>query len=140
MRQKRVKDGPLPLSRSSAKITGLQRTSSFASAGANDLSDDEGSLVDVSAEPSGNGRTPRTSCGACKTKDSTYWWKAPRGFDLTSSILCDSCGLLWRKYAEIKPARGEEAFKNKGQTGEKRDGTPLTQGPAKRTKVSTIVA
>jgi len=53
--------------------------------------DDDSSII---AQPS---RTP--SCGACRTRESKIWWKAPKG--LSTNILCDICGTNWRKYADL---------------------------------------
>lgn len=76
----------------------------------------------------------RLACGSCKTKDSQYWWKAPKGLDLSSHILCDQCGMLWRKYADVKTGRGDEGAK--GKVMEKREGTAIAGPTAKRIKVS----
>ena len=130
MRQKRPKTGPQSLSRGSNKSNGVFKT---LSAVIEDEESDDGSVIDVSTDA--NGRAPRLACGVCKAKDSPCWWKAPRGFDLTSSVLCDPCGLLWRKYGEIRLNRAEDTFKSKHSNGEKRDATPLAQTPAKRFKV-----
>ncbi|KAF9530368.1 hypothetical protein CPB83DRAFT_763157 [Crepidotus variabilis] len=90
-------------------------------------SDDESSII---ATPS---KTP--SCGACRTKDSKVWWKAPKG--LPTNILCDTCGTNWRKYADlsVRPTREETAPTSK--TREKREGTPLSAPAAKRARVPT---
>ncbi|KAJ7931676.1 PHD-zinc-finger like domain-containing protein [Mycena leptocephala] len=63
------------------------------------LADDEGSII---AHPS-----KTATCGACRTRDSRTWWKAPKG--LSTSILCDTCGTNWRKYADlnVRPIREE---------------------------------
>ncbi|KAJ7224075.1 PHD-zinc-finger like domain-containing protein [Mycena pura] len=54
-------------------------------------SDDEGSVI---------GHPLRAAtCGACRTRESKTWWKAPKG--LSTSILCDTCGTNWRKYADL---------------------------------------
>jgi len=39
------------------------------------------------------------ACGACRTRESKVWWKAPKG--LATNILCDTCGSNWRKYADL---------------------------------------
>lgn len=92
---------------------------------ASPISDDEGSFVT---------ETPRGgySCGACRTRESDMWWKAPKG--LASAVLCDNCGISWRKYADlnVRPLR-EEAVSKK--TGEKREGTPLANSTNKRARV-----
>ncbi|KAF8628715.1 hypothetical protein AX17_005937 [Amanita inopinata Kibby_2008] len=96
------------------------------------LSDDEESLVN---QPS----TRVPSCGACRTRESNIWWRAPKG--LPTSILCDTCGTNWRKYADlnVRPVREESLPSNKVRTNEKRDGTPLTAPTAKRARTSTSV-
>ncbi|KAI0364362.1 hypothetical protein BV20DRAFT_1125672 [Pilatotrama ljubarskyi] len=89
--------------------------------------EEEGSIV---MEPPRN-----VSCGACRTRESEVWWKAPKG--LSTSVLCDNCGLSWRKYADlnVRPMRDESAAKSK--TGDKREGTPLNGPAAKRAKTSS---
>lgn len=93
------------------------------------LSDDEGSIV---AQPS---KSP--SCGACRTRESTTWWKAPKG--LPTNILCDSCGTNWRKYADlnVRPVREESVPTTKSKAIEKREGTPLAGPSSKRARVSS---
>jgi hypothetical protein len=94
------------------------------------LSDDEGSLV--SPPPS---KSP--ACGACRTRESKVWWKAPKG--LATDILCDSCGTSWRKYADlnVRPVREESLPASKTRVPEKREGTPLSGPSSKRARVST---
>lgn len=94
------------------------------------LSDDEGSTVSA---PS---KSP--SCGACRTRESKTWWKAPKG--LPSGTLCDSCGTNWRKYADlnVRPVREESLPTTKSRSNEKREGTPLAGPSAKKAKVSSI--
>ncbi|KAF8159372.1 hypothetical protein B0H34DRAFT_654907 [Crassisporium funariophilum] len=89
-------------------------------------SDDDSSII---AQPS---KTP--SCGACRTRDSKTWWKAPKG--LPTNILCDSCGSNWRKYADlnVRPLREESVPSSKGR--DKREGTPLA-GPSMKRARST---
>ncbi|KAG8699565.1 putative PHD type zinc finger protein with BAH domain-containing protein [Ceratobasidium sp. 394] len=87
-------------------------------------SDDESSVYGF------GGDVPRQVCGACRTKESGVWWKAPRG--LPSEVMCDQCGISWRKYGDIRSGRIEESKKGNGV--EKRENTP--QPPVKRTKVS----
>jgi hypothetical protein len=92
------------------------------------LSEDEGSVV---SQPS---KSP--SCGACRTRESKVWWKAPKG--LATNILCDSCGTGWRKYADlnVRPVREESLPINKVRTAnEKREGTPLSGPSVKRARV-----
>ena len=88
--------------------------------------DDEGSVIkDVSkAHP---------SCGACRTRESDMWWKAPKG--LPTNVLCDNCGLSWRKYADlnVRPFREETISKTK--PGDKREGAPLNGNNSKRARV-----
>ena len=94
-------------------------------------SDDEGSIV---TELTKN----NTSCGACRTRESEVWWKAPKG--LSTNVLCDNCGISWRKYADlnIRPMREDPV--SKGKPSEKREGTPLAQTTTKRPRVSRICA
>ncbi|KAL1941284.1 hypothetical protein VTO73DRAFT_7496 [Trametes versicolor] len=89
--------------------------------------EEEGSIV---MEPPRN-----VSCGACRTRESDVWWKAPKG--LPTSVLCDNCGLSWRKYADlnVRPMREETLVKAK--PGDKREGTPLNGPLSKRAKTSS---
>ena len=90
-------------------------------------SDDEGSVVrDV-----GKGNA---ICGACRTRESDVWWKGPK--NLPSSVLCDNCGVSWRKYADLNVRPVREETMAKAKNGEKREGTPLSAPYAKRAKVS----
>jgi DNA-directed RNA polymerase subunit M/transcription elongation factor TFIIS len=92
------------------------------------LSDDEGSVVTQATQ---------ATCGACRTRESAVWWKAPKG--LTTDYLCDNCGVNWRKYADlnVRPTREESMVPlTIGKKGsEKREGTPLTGPLGKRAKV-----
>ncbi|KDQ61451.1 hypothetical protein JAAARDRAFT_190222 [Jaapia argillacea MUCL 33604] len=92
-------------------------------------SDDEGSIVKQPTKAN-------SSCGACRTKESKTWWKAPKG--LTTNVLCDNCGTSWRKYADlnVRPIREGSVPLSKGKSAEKREGTPLTAPSAKRAKTS----
>ncbi|KAJ7504211.1 hypothetical protein B0H11DRAFT_2154460 [Mycena galericulata] len=63
------------------------------------LSDDEGSII---SQPS-----KTATCGACRTRDSRTWWKAPKG--LSTSILCDTCGTNWRKYADLNTSTSAQS-------------------------------
>ncbi|KAI0259433.1 hypothetical protein BC834DRAFT_833552 [Gloeopeniophorella convolvens] len=95
-----------------------------------DDSDSEGSVVRTPG--------PRT-CGACRTRESRLWWRAPKG--LPSGVLCDACGVSWRKYADLnhlRPVREEAAAKTQART-EKREGTPLGSTGAKRAKTAGSV-
>lgn len=89
--------------------------------------DDEGSIVKELTR--GN-----TSCGCCRTRESTVWWRAPKG--LPTNVLCDNCGLSWRKYADlnVRPYREDAMAKNKLEN--KREGTPLS-GPANKRAKTT---
>lgn len=91
------------------------------------LSDDEGSIAD---------ETTGDLCGACRTRESKTWWKAPKG--LATDVLCDSCGISWRKYADlnVRPSRDESLPSGKTKVPDKREGTPLTNLGPKRVKVS----
>lgn len=95
------------------------------------LHDDEGSIV---AQPS---KSP--SCGACRTRDSKVWWKAPKG--LPSNVLCEQCGSNWRRYADlnVRPLRDDSVPSTKSKAIEKREGTPLAGPSVKRPRVSLIV-
>ncbi|KAG6908898.1 hypothetical protein DXG01_002876 [Tephrocybe rancida] len=95
------------------------------------LSDDEGSIIE---QPS---KSP--TCAACRTRESSAWWKAPKG--LSSDIMCDSCGTAWRKYADlvVRPLRDESIASGKSRT-DKREGTPLAGPSAKRARTSTSAA
>lgn len=88
--------------------------------------DDEGSIVSELTKSNNN-------CGACRTRESETWWKAPKG--LVTNVLCDNCGISWRKYADlnIRPMREDAVTKSK--LAEKREGTPLAQTVAKRPRV-----
>ncbi|EIN03844.1 hypothetical protein PUNSTDRAFT_77480 [Punctularia strigosozonata HHB-11173 SS5] len=95
-------------------------------------SDDEGSIVKRLTKGNSN-------CAACRTKESPVWWKAPKG--LATNVLCDNCGMGWRKYADLNVRAIREdppPSTTKGKAAEnKRDGTPLTAPPAKRARVSS---
>ncbi|KAI0923517.1 hypothetical protein AcV5_009037 [Taiwanofungus camphoratus] len=90
--------------------------------------DNEGSIVkDITRSNS--------SCGACRTRESETWWKAPKG--LPTNVLCENCGISWRKYADlnVRPVREDAIAKTKN--GEKREGTPLHGPHAKRAKTAS---
>jgi hypothetical protein len=94
-----------------------------------DDSDSEGSIVRAPSKA-------HSSCGACRTRDTKLWWKAPKG--LPTPVLCDACGISWRKYADLnhlRPIREEAAAAKQGKA-EKREGTPLPGSNSKRVKVS----
>ncbi|KAG5644870.1 hypothetical protein DXG03_007511 [Asterophora parasitica] len=94
------------------------------------LSDDEGSIVIQPSKP--------PSCAACRTRESTTWWKAPK--NLPTNVMCDNCGTGWRKYADLilRPVRDETI--SAGKRTEKREGTPLTGPATKRVKVRNLGA
>lgn len=107
--------------------------------------DDVKSIVDV--PPSAPGVRHSNFCAACRTRDSKVWWKAPKG--LSTAILCDTCGLNWRKYADLnaRPTTREESAMNAGANGatkgrgaDKREGTPLTGPVTKKAKVLLFIA
>ncbi|KAJ7252560.1 hypothetical protein C8J57DRAFT_1722799 [Mycena rebaudengoi] len=81
------------------------------------------------------------TCGMCRTRDSRTWWKAPKG--LSASILCDTCGTNWRKYADlnVRPVREESlpATTKLPKAVEKREGTPLAGSASKHPKVDVRV-
>ncbi|KAL1663438.1 hypothetical protein GGF50DRAFT_116024 [Schizophyllum commune] len=102
------------------------------------VDEDEASTVDA---PTGK----NAYCGACRTRTSPLWWKAPKG--LATSVLCDTCGSNWRKYADLnmRPVREEvakEKEKEKNENGkrgtDKRDVTPAPG--AKRLRPSASAA
>ncbi|KZS94685.1 hypothetical protein SISNIDRAFT_452773 [Sistotremastrum niveocremeum HHB9708] len=96
------------------------------------LNDDEESVIRV--EPNSIRPGP---CGSCKTSTSAVWYKAPR--NLAYPALCSFCGIAYRKYgdANAKASREEvPSHKGKAQTGEKREGTPLTSTSNKRAKTT----
>lgn len=94
---------------------------------ADPFSDDEGSIIRGFSRHN-------NSCGACRTRDSENWWRAPKG--LVTDILCDACGTNWRKYADlnVRPVR-EDALPLSKKGPEKREGTPLNGPSAKRLRV-----
>lgn len=102
----------------------------LASRAVSPLSPDEGSIVKQLTK--GN-----SSCGACRTRESETWWKAPKG--LITNVLCDNCGIGWRKYADlnVRPVREETLAKSK--PGDKREGTPLNGPITKRAKVGDVI-
>ena len=75
----------------------------------NTVDDDEGSIVTEL-------KKGHNSCGACRTRESETWWKAPKG--LPTNVLCDHCGLSWRKYADlnVRPIREEPVPKLNPET------------------------
>ncbi|KAJ8589556.1 hypothetical protein M405DRAFT_933391 [Rhizopogon salebrosus TDB-379] len=93
------------------------------------FSDDEGSVIRGFSRHN-------NSCGACRTRESENWWRAPKG--LVTDILCDPCGTNWRKYADlnVRPVR-EDALPPSKKGPEKREGTPLNGPSAKRLRTST---
>ncbi|KAF8997921.1 hypothetical protein BDQ17DRAFT_1362847 [Cyathus striatus] len=95
------------------------------------LPDDEESVVDLPV------KSP--SCGACRTRESSVWWKAPRG--LSTNLLCETCGTNWRKYADlnVRPLREESLPATKTRSTEKREGTPLAGPSTKRARTSVSV-
>lgn len=113
-------------------------------------SEDESSVVDVPMTGSGPGNLrSMTFCASCRTRNSSEWWKAPKG--LASAFLCDNCGLNWRKYADLnaRPTTREETALNNAvsannsssnvaartRAGDKREGTPLSAPVPKKAKV-----
>lgn len=94
-------------------------------------SDDEGSVIRFDQE---SAQPATIFCGSCRTRDSAVWWKAPKG--MSSSVLCDVCGLNWRKYGDHGYSRinRDDPLLAK-RVVEKREGTPLTATSAKRQKV-----
>lgn len=118
---KRVrKDGPPP-EPDFIKYTGNAQRQTVS------LPDDDRSVISTP--------TKAPSCGACRTRESKAWWRAPKG--LATALLCDNCGNSWRKYADlnVRPLREESVPSMRIRT-EKREGTPLIGPSAKRAKVS----
>jgi len=95
------------------------------------LADEEGSVADQSSDA-------ECLCGACRTRESKVWWKAPKG--LATDTLCDACGVSWRKYADlnVRPLREESLSSGKAKSSEKREGTPLTGPSTKRARVCFV--
>lgn len=132
------------------KKSKIPRSGAASPAQRSSISDDDQSIVDV--PPSNGGLRTANYCAACRTRDSRIWWKAPKG--LATPILCDSCGMNWRKYADLnaRPTTREESAMSgsssasitvtaptgaKTRGAEKREGTPLSAPAAKRSKVCT---
>ncbi|KAH8110725.1 hypothetical protein DFH11DRAFT_1618256 [Phellopilus nigrolimitatus] len=139
-----------------AKIPRSGAASPAARASSSMSDAEDASTVDVPT----HSHSARSSnyCAACRTRESHVWWKAPKG--LATSILCDSCGINWRKYADLnaRPTTREETALNaaaaaavgpgangapasasaggKTRGADKREGTPLTAPGAKRAKVA----
>jgi len=95
------------------------------------LDDDEASIADLSA-------ITDNICGACRSRESKTWWKAPKG--LSTDVLCDPCGVNWRKYADlnVRPLREESLLSGKVKLSEKGEGTPLIGMSLKRVRASRI--
>ncbi|KAL0060485.1 putative PHD type zinc finger protein with BAH domain-containing protein [Marasmius tenuissimus] len=120
-------DGPPP-EPTFARYKSLESTTEGQTVGPSEDADDASVVAAPSKPP---------SCGACRTKESKKWWKAPKG--LQSSFLCDNCGLNWRKYADlnVRPVREESLPAQKAKTLEKREGSPLSAPSTKRVKTSS---
>ncbi|KAN0109125.1 hypothetical protein V8E52_009647 [Russula decolorans] len=98
-----------------------------------DDSDSEGSIVRAPSKA-------HSSCGACRTRDTKQWWKGPK--HLPTPVLCDACGISWRKYADLnhlRPIREEAAAAKQGKA-EKREGTPLAGSNSKRVKTNGSIS
>lgn len=99
-------------------------------------SEEEKSVVNLKVEGR-NGATYST-CAACRTRQSNVWWKAPKG--LMTAVLCDDCGVHWRKYGDLNLKTPKEdnlpSAKQRMAVAEKREGTPLSGPAPKRLKVS----
>lgn len=81
-------------------------------------------------------RPTKSICGACRTRDSPLWWKAPK--NVSSDVLCDNCGINYRKYADLasRVTRDDSSSQTK-KTVDKREGTPLTApGGSKRARTA----
>jgi hypothetical protein len=110
-----------------AKDQGKDEMPSASAPVADQFSDDEGSIM-LGLSKHNN------SCGACRTRESENWWRAPKG--LATDILCDTCGTNWRKYADLnfRTVR-EDALPPSKKGSDKREGTPLNGPSTKRVKV-----
>lgn len=97
--------------------------------------EEEKSIVDVKID--GRNVAAYTTCAACRTRQSNVWWKAPKG--LFTAVLCDDCGVHWRKYGDLNLKTPKEdslpSTKQRMATAEKREGTPLPGPIPKRMKV-----
>lgn len=93
------------------------------------IPDEEKSIINVKTD----GRT--LTCAACRTRQSNVWWKGPKG--LFSPVLCDDCGVQWRKYGDLSLKAPSDSLSGKQRTNviEKREGTPLAGSAPKRMKV-----
>ncbi|TCD67928.1 putative PHD type zinc finger protein with BAH domain-containing protein [Steccherinum ochraceum] len=104
------------------------------------VSDDGDSVVH---QPSKN----QQMCSSCRTRESTIWWKAPKAVH-PNGVLCDNCGISWRKYGELsaRPIREElppapappPPAKAVKPVEAKREGTPLTAPNAKRQRTTSL--
>jgi hypothetical protein len=98
-------------------------------------SEEEKSIVNVKID--GRNVAAYTTCAACRTRQSNVWWKAPKG--LFTAVLCDDCGVHWRKYGDLSLKTPKEdslpSTKQRMAMTEKREGTPLTGPVPKRIKV-----
>ncbi|KAK2464013.1 hypothetical protein APHAL10511_003957 [Amanita phalloides] len=123
---KRISEQGMPSQPTSRQYPTFEETGDRQHVG---LSDDEESII---SQPTS--RMP--TCGACRTRESPIWWRAPKG--LATSILCDTCGTNWRKYADlnVRPLREESIPVTKGRINDKREGTPLIPPSAKRARTS----
>ena len=91
------------------------------------MSDDEGSIIRGPSKAN-------VGCGACRTRESDTWWRAPKG--LATDILCETCGTNWRKYADLNVRPLREEIVPPGKRGaDKREGTPLSAPNTKRLRV-----
>ncbi|KAG2075540.1 hypothetical protein BDR04DRAFT_1091037 [Suillus decipiens] len=112
-----------------AKDEGKDEVSSATAAVTDQFSDDEGSIMPGLSRHN-------NSCGACRTRESENWWRAPKG--LATDILCDTCGTNWRKYADLNfRTIREDALPSSKKGSDKREGTPLNGPSTKRVKTST---
>ncbi|KAF8507958.1 hypothetical protein BU17DRAFT_57044 [Hysterangium stoloniferum] len=102
------------------------------------MSEEEKSVVNMKLD--GRSIAAFSTCAACRTRQTNVWWKAPKG--LSTSVLCDDCGVHWRKYGDLnlKPPKEENlpSAKQRAAILEKREGTPMAGPVAKRAKMSVI--
>ena len=118
-----------------AQKLGQQSSSQQTSRQPSAASEEEKSIVNMKTE--GRGIAAYSTCAACRTRQSSVWWKAPKG--LSSAVLCEDCGVHWRKYGDLnlQPPKVDNvpSIKQRIPTTEKREGTPLAGPSAKRSRV-----
>ncbi|THH30088.1 hypothetical protein EUX98_g4095 [Antrodiella citrinella] len=83
-------------------------------------------------------KSQQGGCSSCRTRESSMWWKAPKAVH-PNGVLCDNCGISWRKYGELnaRPIR-EEIPQKPLKPVDKREGTPLSAPVAKRQRTTSL--